>query len=197
MKISAMLLGGVVLFSVCVLSAANAQSPAKNDAATTLPQKAGLMSESMVLETPTWDLHGTLLRPQSSEPVPIALIIAGSGPTNRDGNSAGLNGPNNSIKMLAEGLAAHGIASLRYDKRSIGESAAPKNPNVLPKESDLRFDTFIDDAVSWGRKLRGDRRFSSLTVIGHSEGSLIGMIAAKRLNADAYISIAGPGRLSC
>jgi fermentation-respiration switch protein FrsA (DUF1100 family) len=183
-----------VVFSVCLATAANAQSPAKSDAATIRPQKTELISESMVLETATFDLHGTVLRPKASGPVPIALIIAGSGPTNRDGNTAGLKGPNNSIKLLAEGLAAQGIASLRYDKRGVGESVVPKNPNLSLKESDLRFDTFIEDAVSWGRKLRADRRFSFLAVIGHSEGSLIGMIAAKRLNADAYISIAGPGR---
>ena len=194
MKRPAMLFAIVAMFSVCVPGAANAQSPAQNDAATARPRKPALISESIVLETATCDLHGTLLRPQASGPVPIALIIAGSGPTNRDGNSAGLKGPNNSLKLLAEGLAEHGIASLRYDKRGIGESAVPKNPNILPKESDLLFDVYIDDAVSWGRKLRVDRRFSFLTVIGHSEGSLIGMIAAKRLNADAYISIAGAGR---
>jgi pimeloyl-ACP methyl ester carboxylesterase len=194
MKTPVMLLALVAVFSVCVPSAASAQSPAKNDVVTTRPQKTELISESMVLDTATFDLHGTLLRPKASGPVPIALIIAGSGPTDRDGNTAGLKGPNNSIKLLAEGLAAQGIASLRYDKRGIGESAVPKNPNLSLKESDLRFDTFIEDAVSWGRKLRADRRFSFLAVVGHSEGSLIGMIAAKRLSAEAYISIAGPGR---
>ena len=194
MKTPVMLPALVAVFSVCVPSAASAQSPAKNDAVTTRPQKTELISESVVLETATFDLHGTLLRPKASGPAPIALIIAGSGPTDRDGNTAGLKGPNNSLKLLAEGLAAQGIASLRYDKRGIGESAVPKNPNLSLKESDLRFDTFIEDAVSWGRKLRADRRFSFLAVVGHSEGSLIGMIAAKRLNAEAYISIAGPGR---
>ncbi len=48
--------------------------------------------------------------------------------------------------------------------------------------------------VAWGKKLGGDRRFSSLTVLGHSEGSLIGMVAAQRMDAHAYVSIAGGGR---
>ena len=65
------------------------------------------------LETPTGVIHGTLLLPDAASPVPVALLIAGSGPTNRDGNTAGLSGANNSLKLLAEGLAARGIASVR------------------------------------------------------------------------------------
>ena len=81
-----------------------------------------------------------------------------------------LKGPNNSLKLLAEGLAAHGIASVRYDKRGIGETgkamqlAAEKTKTVL-REEDLSFETYIDDAVRWGKQLRADRRFSSLTVL--------------------------------
>jgi pimeloyl-ACP methyl ester carboxylesterase len=60
-------------------------------------------------------------------------------------------------------------------------------------ESDLRFETYIDDAVLWGKQLRADKRFSSVIVIGHSEGSLIGMVAAQKMNADAFVSIAGQG----
>ncbi|MGI8918489.1 MAG: alpha/beta hydrolase [Pyrinomonadaceae bacterium] len=137
--------------------------------------------------------------PQSRSRVPVALIIAGSGPTDRDGNSIALKGPNNSLKLLAEALASHGIASVRYDKRGIGETgkammaAAAKAKTVL-REEDLSFETYIDDAVAWGKKLRADRRFSSLTILGHSEGSLIGMVAAKRLGAQAFVSIAGAGR---
>jgi pimeloyl-ACP methyl ester carboxylesterase len=91
--------------------------------------------------------------------------------------------------MIAQALADHGIASLRYDKRAI---AASKNAGL--KEEDLRFDTYVDDAVRWGEYLRKDRRFSSLVIAGHSEGSLIGMLAASRLGASGYISIAGAGR---
>jgi pimeloyl-ACP methyl ester carboxylesterase len=127
------------------------------------------------------------------------LIISGSGPTDRDGNSPMLPGANNSLKLLAEALAARGIASLRYDKRGIGETgkamllAAEKTKSV-PREEDLSFETYIDDAIRWGKQLRADRRFSRLTVLGHSEGSLIGMVAAQRIRADAFVSIAGAGR---
>jgi pimeloyl-ACP methyl ester carboxylesterase len=127
------------------------------------------------------------------------LLITGSGPTDRDGNSPVFGGPNNSIKLLAEGLAALGIASVRYDKRGIGESGkgmqlAAEKAQIKLREDDLRFEAYIDDAVLWGRKLRGDGRFSSLTIIGHSEGSLIGMVAAQRMGADAFVSLAGSGR---
>ncbi len=96
-------------------------------------------------------------------------------------------------------MAAQGIASLRYDKRGIGESGkemllAAQKTNTMPREEDLSFDNFIDDAVLWGQKLRGDKRFSGVTIAGHSEGSLIGMVAAQKMKADAFISIAGAGR---
>jgi pimeloyl-ACP methyl ester carboxylesterase len=129
----------------------------------------------------------------------VVLIISGSGPTDRDGNSPLLRGANNSLKLLAEALAANGIASVRYDKRGIGETGksmllAAKNTKSIPREEDLSFENYIDDAVRWGKQLRSDRRFSTLTVIGHSEGSLIGMVAAQRMDANAFVSIAGAGR---
>ena len=153
------------------------------------PRQASVVSEPIVLETPTGKLFGALELPKSSAPLPVALIIAGSGPTDRNGNSPGIPSPNNSLKYLAEGLAAQGIASVRYDKRGVAESI-----KAATSESDLRFETYIDDAVLWGKQLRTDKRFSSVIVIGHSEGSLIGMVAAQKMSADAYISIAGAGR---
>jgi len=100
-----------------------------------------------------------------------------------------LPGANNSLKMLADGLAARGIASVRYDKRAIGQSIVPSM-----KEDELRFTNYVDDASGWIRQLRADKRFSTITVAGHSEGSLIGMIAAHDAGADAYISLEGAGR---
>lgn len=163
------------------------------------PAQATFLSEPIELQTSTATLYGTLLRPQSSSPVPVVLIIAGSGPTDRNGNSPILSGPNNSLKLLAEGLAAEGIASVRYDKRGVGETGkamrlAAEKANTKLREEDLRFEGYIDDAVLWGKRLRTDQRFSTITVIGHSEGSLIGMVAAQRMPASAYVSIAGEGR---
>ncbi len=95
----------------------------------------------------------------------------------------------NSLKMMAEAFAANGIASLRYDKRGIGESS-----KAMGSEADLRFDDYVNDAILWSKHLRADKRFSTLTIAGHSEGSLIGMIAAEGKNADGYVSLAGIGR---
>jgi alpha-beta hydrolase superfamily lysophospholipase len=114
------------------------------------------------------------------------LIIAGSGPTDRDGNNAMIPGHNDSLKMLAEALAQAGFASVRYDKRGIAESRA-----AAPDESQLRFDTYVTDAAAWIAQLKADPRFSSVAVIGHSEGALIGMLAAERAGASAYVSLAG------
>jgi len=153
------------------------------------PRQTGVVTEPIILETPTGKLFGALELPKSSAPLPVALIIAGSGQTDRNGNSPAIPGKNNSLKYLAEGLAAQGIASVRYDKRGVAESV-----KAAASESDLRFETYIDDAVLWGKQLRADKRFSSVIVIGHSEGSLIGMVAAQKMNADAFIAIAGVGR---
>ncbi|HYJ79224.1 MAG TPA: alpha/beta fold hydrolase [Longimicrobiaceae bacterium] len=143
------------------------------------------------LATPTGVLHGTLMLPATPGPHPVALVIAGSGPTDRNGNIVGM-GPNESLRRVAEGLAAHGIASLRYDKRTIGASAGVGPPGAT--EADLRFDHFVDDAARWIVQLRADRRFSGVAVIGHSEGSLVGMLAARAAAADRFVSIAGMGR---
>ena len=187
----ALMLAAAALSALALLPGARAQAKSRSDSqAGRPPAQRPFITERVSLETPTGTLHGTLERPQSSAPVPVTLIIAGSGPTDRDGNSAMLKGANNSLKLLAAGLAAEGIASLRYDKRGVAESAGVKQQG----EADLRFETYIDDAVLWGRKLRADRRFSSLTLVGHSEGSLIGMVAARKLGADAFVSLAGAGR---
>jgi len=150
-----------------------------------LPPQSGTFPDSVQSGITT--LHGTLLVPANARPA-VALIIAGSGPTDRDGNTRLLSGKNNSLRYLAEALAERGIASLRYDKRGIGQSMT-----AGLQESDLRFDHFVDDAAAWGRKLAADRRFSSVVVIGHSEGSLIGMLAAPHIPAVKVASIAGAG----
>lgn len=151
---------------------------------------ASATEEPMTLTTPTGEIHGMLMLPNSSTPCPIVLIIAGSGPTDMNGNTIGSNYKNNSLKQLAEGLAANGIASVRYDKRGIGKSI-----EAGTKEEDLRFEHYIDDAAAWADKLGNDSRFSKVIIAGHSEGSLIGMVASRKSSAvKAYISIAGCGR---
>ena len=141
--------------------------------------------EIIVLETPTGNIEGTLLVP-SKENVPLVLIIAGSGPTDRDGNSGSLK--NNSLKMLAQGLYDNNIASFRFDKRGIAKSA-----KAMTSEEDLRFEHYIQDVQQWHSLLKDDSRFSSFIILGHSEGSLIGMIASQTVILDKFISLAGPG----
>ena len=125
--------------------------------------------------------------PPGAGPFPAVLVIAGSGPTDRDGNQPGVK--NDSLKLLGRALAARGIAALRYDKRNAGQSAT-----ASLREEDLRFEDFVSDAAEWIALLRRDRRVRGLSLIGHSEGSLIGMLAVKQAKADAFVSLEGPGR---
>ena len=142
--------------------------------------------QPIALETASGTVHGTLRLPGGADKAPVVLIVAGSGPTDRDGNSAMLPGRNDSLKMLADALAQAGFASVRYDKRGIAASRA-----AALDESQLRFDTYVDDAAAWIAKLKRDPRFTKPAVIGHSEGALIGMLAAEKAGASAYVSLAG------
>lgn len=144
--------------------------------------------EIVKVNVPDGEMSGILEKPEGDGPFPVMIIIAGSGPTDHNGNSMLMPGKNNSLKMLAEDLAKHGIASIRYDKRGVGH-------NVLDtKEETLTFDRYIDDASAFIAYAKKDKRFSKIGVIGHSEGSLIGMIAASKTNIDVFVSIAGAGR---
>ncbi|MBB6003310.1 alpha/beta hydrolase [Arcicella rosea] len=144
--------------------------------------------ENVVLKQSKGVLDGTLLMPNSTKKVPVVLIVAGSGPTDRNGNSS-LNVTAKSYQLLAEGLAKNGIASLRYDKRGVGKSASS-----MMKESDLTFETYIQDVQQWIDTLKKSNRFSKITVLGHSEGSLLSMVAVQKSPVDGYISLAGPAR---
>jgi len=140
----------------------------------------------IVLHSATGDIAGTLTSPGGAGKPAMALLIAGSGPTDRNGNNPMMT--NESLRKLAYGLASHNIASLRFDKRGIGESA-----RAAKSEADLRFEDYVNDAKEWIALLKKDKRFSKVIVVGHSEGSLIGMIAALHL-ADGFVSIAGAGK---
>lgn len=147
------------------------------------------VGDPVQMEVEGGTMKGLLTTPQGEGPFPIMIIIAGSGPTDRDGNTTILPGKNNGLKMLAEDLAANGVASIRYDKRGLGQ-----NLDIGVKEVDLRFEHFIHDVESWVQFVKKDSRFSRVGIIGHSEGSLIGMIAADKTDVDTYISISGAGR---
>lgn len=121
--------------------------------------------------------------PTGDGPFPAVVIIVGSGPTDLDGNSRGLPGKNNSLKMLAEGLAEQGYASIRYNKRIFAGFG----------EQDLHFEDLVTDAITAYDLLDKDPRFSQVGFAGHSQGSLVGMLAAQQREADFYISLAGIG----
>ncbi|WP_339079147.1 alpha/beta fold hydrolase [Pseudomonas sp. TMP9] len=142
----------------------------------------------MRLQTAQGVLYGTLLKPNVTTPMPVVLLIAGSGPTDRDGNNPE-GGQNDSLKRLAQSLAKQGIASLRYDKRGVAASRA-----ATPDERDLSVDRYVSDAVAWAQLLKADPAFNRLILIGHSEGALIASLAAKQAQADALVSIAGSSR---
>ncbi len=133
------------------------------------------------------NIYGTLRLGDKTKPTIVALIIAESGPTDRNGNTPGRE--NNSLSMLANALGSNGISTLRYDKRGVGKS---KNASI--KEENLRFEDYVSDAQAWINKLKADKRFTKIVVIGHSEGSLVGMIAVQHAPADVFISISGAAR---
>jgi len=167
-----------LIFTVSLLTFTNG-SFAKNSA------DDKLVEEEVSIQTDNGELFGTLTLPVKSNKSTLAIIIAGSGPVDRDGNLPNMK--NNCLKMLAHNLADNNISSIRYDKRGIGES---KGAGLI--EDSLTFNVYIEDVKSWINKFDKDRRFSEIVIIGHSEGSLIGMVAAKQ-HVGKFISIAGLG----
>ncbi|MET0278095.1 MAG: alpha/beta fold hydrolase [Pseudorhodoplanes sp.] len=146
--------------------------------------------EASMIEEP-WSaggLHGTLARSaKGPERGPAVLIIAGSGPTDRNGNGPQLS--TDTYRKLAEGLAASGIRSLRYDKRGIGESRA-----MAEREENVTFEDFISDAVAAAKLLSQRPDVSGVVLAGHSEGAIIALAAAPRVQASGIVLLCSPGR---
>jgi len=152
------------------------------------PLSSQATEETVNIEVKGGKVQGTLLVPDNAIKPPVVLIIAGSGPTDRDGNQQNLQ--NNSLKQLADSLYNRGIASLRFDKRGIGASQIPDL-----NQRELRFEHFVADVRYWIGLLGKDKRFSRLIVAGHSEGALIGIEAAiDNPQVHGYVSLAGPSR---
>lgn len=141
-------------------------------------------------EITTGDLHGTLIAPDKSQSNSnsdaTVLILPGSGPVDRNGNLP--NARNDGLKRLAHGLAKQGIGSLRIDKRGIGASRT-----AGLREEDLRFDTYVDDAVSWLKVLQARGNAGRIFVLGHSEGALVATLAAQKQDVAGVILLAGAG----
>lgn len=129
-------------------------------------------------------VDGTLLLPKDKA-TSLAIIIAGSGPIDRNGNQNFLK--SNNLKKLAEGLTNNGIATFRYDKRIVKQIRQNKvDPNIL-------FDDFVTDAKAVLDYFKSSGEFKTIYIIGHSQGSLVGMLAAKD-GADGFVSLAGAGQ---
>lgn len=140
--------------------------------------------QELVIESVGVKIHGSLITPEINNGK-LLIIIAGSGPTDRDGNQK--NMVNNSLKMLADSVSACGSSTFRFDKRGIGASEL-KNF----KEDDLTFDLYVNDVIAIINHFKKTNTYAKIYVAGHSEGSLIGMMAGLN-NADGLISIAGAG----
>jgi alpha/beta superfamily hydrolase len=127
-------------------------------------------------------VDGTLLVPESIENPPLVIIIAGSGPTDRNGNQSFMK--NDMLKKLAERLSENGIATFRYDKRVV------KQLKTRTFDKNIRFDDFVTDAKSVVTYFKPS--YSSITIAGHSQGSLVGLLATEA-GVDRFISLAGAG----
>jgi pimeloyl-ACP methyl ester carboxylesterase len=129
-------------------------------------------------------ISGTLAMPKNvSGKIPVVIIIGDYGTTDRNGNDPQTDVNDNSYKLLAEGLGKNGIASLRYDKRMVGESKTSNKPD------ELRFDDYVDDAVGLIGMLNDDQRFSKIIILGHGEGFLVGMLASRDQPVKGIISV--------
>lgn len=150
---------------------------------------ANYKSSEVKVERDEVSLSGTLFEVEDSKKKPVVLIIAGSGPTDRDGNTTAIPGKNNSLLQLAQELAAQEVSTLRYDKRGIGTSKTKGDG----REENVTIDKIVDDAIAmhdWLKK----QGFKRIFVAGHSEGSLIALLLAQKKDVAGIISIAGAGR---
>lgn len=115
----------------------------------------------------------------------VSIFIAGSGPTDRNGNSLPMM-TTNAYKLVAEGLAQNKQNIFTYDKRAVALSKKKGAP-----ESEGVFEDNVNDLNLVINTLK--KRFTSITLIGHSEGALVALLAANTPEVTKYISISGPG----
>jgi pimeloyl-ACP methyl ester carboxylesterase len=132
-------------------------------------------------------IDAVLAIPPDVERPPVALLIAGSGPTDRDGNGPEITPA--TLKKLSQQLVARKIAALRYDKRGAGGWKAE-----FGRPEDFRFKDFVDDAVSLANYLHNSGKFSKVILIGHSEGGLVAILAARQTPVDRLVLLATSAR---
>jgi pimeloyl-ACP methyl ester carboxylesterase len=133
------------------------------------------------------NIDAVLTMPPGVERPPVAVLIAGSGTTDRDGNGPQIKPA--TLKKLAEQLTARKIATLRYDKRGAG-GWKPE----FGRPEDFRFKDYVDDAAELVGYLRSSGNFPRLVLVGHSEGGLVAILTARRVPVDRVVLLATAAR---
>jgi uncharacterized protein len=133
------------------------------------------------------NIDAVLTTPPDVERPPIALLIAGSGSTDHDGNGPQVKPA--TLKKLSEQLLARKIATLRYDKRGAG-GWKPE----FGRPEDFRFKDYVDDAAALASYLRSGGKFSRLALVGHSEGGLVAILTARRVPVDRLVLLVTAAR---
>ena len=151
----------------------------------TVPAAAAPIETFVQTQGPTGVLKGTMLAPADAADAPLVLIIPGSGPTDRDGNSpAGLKAA--PYRLLAEALAAQGVASVRIDKRGMFASAGAGDPNHVTMAG------YAQDVHAWAQTLRRQTGAPCIWLLGHSEGGLVALVAAQAPNDICGLVLVAP-----
>jgi uncharacterized protein len=132
-------------------------------------------------------IDAVLTVPASVERPPVALLIAGSGSTDHDGNGPKVKPA--TLKKLSDQLVARNIATLRYDKRGAGGWKP-----AFGRPEDFRFKDYVDDAAALVNYLRSSGRFSQVIIVGHSEGGLVAILTAQRLPIDRLVLLVTAAR---
>lgn len=143
------------------------------------------------------ELGATILIPDAPVPMPGVVLVAGSGPTDRDGNSAMGIRPN-TLKLLAEGLAEHGIATIRFDKRGSGANRSTVRLDESFSEF-VAFDHFVADVGRAVEQLAAQPEVNPnrISILGHSEGAMLALVLTSEEDSPAVASLvllAGAGR---
>jgi len=134
-------------------------------------------------------LYGSLRRPAVPQSRPAVLLLAGSGPEDRNGDDVKDGQRSHTLKLIAEGLAAQGFVTLRVDKRGVGASTP-----AAPPARGLSIGMFVDDAVSWAKFLRVQPGVRCVVILGHSEGALIAALVAQKVKTCGVASVSGAAR---
>ncbi len=144
--------------------------------------------KELLIKIDSAKISGTLTMPDSTRNYPLMIIVAGSGPTDRDGNN-NLGIKTFSYKYLSDTLANENIATFRYDKRGVAKSQVKGL-----KEQDLVFETYVDDLIEIINYFKKNEKFTEIILLGHSEGALVAAVACSKTEISKFISVAGTAK---